>query len=114
MFLGFRVVLLSPLLNPKLPEGPAANFLNQRRFEDMAGHSQEKFATDDEYPLEDNKRGLRVFIRTSSLEIAPPTIEKTSKVRQVVVVLTVTFAMIINVRMLFHLISTLGWARELR
>jgi hypothetical protein len=78
----------------------------------MAGHSQEKFATDDEYSLEDNKRGL--FTQASPLEIAPPTIEKTSKVRQVVVVLTVTFAMIINVRMVFHLISRLGWARELR
>ena len=77
----------------------------------MAGHSQEKFATDDDYSLENNNRGL--FSRTSPLEIAPPTIEKTSEVRQVVIVLTVTFAMIINVRMLFHVISRLGWAREL-
>lgn len=61
----------------------------------MAGHSQEKFATDDDYPLEYNKRWL--IARTSPLEIAQPTIEETSKVRQVVIVLTVTFAMIINV-----------------
>jgi len=68
----------------------------------MAGHSEENFATDNfDYSLEDNKR--RFFPRTSesSLEIATPTIEKTSKVRQVVIVLTVTFAMIINVRILF-------------
>lgn len=78
----------------------------------MAGHSQEKFATDDDYPLEYNKRWL--IARTSPLEIAQPTIEETSKVRQMVIVLTVTFAMIINVRMLFYVISRLGWARELR
>ena len=112
MFLVFRVVLLNesnPFLIPNLLKTREVS--NQRRFEDMAGHSQEKFATDDDFPLENNNRGL--FSQTSPLEIAPPTIENTSRVRQVVVVLTVTFAMIINVRMLFHVISRLGWAREL-
>lgn len=61
---------------------------------DMAGHSQEKSATEDGYSLEENKQGQ--LSRAPSLA-SPETVRERSTVQQVIVVLTVTFAMIVNV-----------------
>ena len=65
----------------------------------MAGHSQEKSTTEDGYSLEENKSGQ--LSQAPSLEAtSPETVEERSTVQQVIVVLTVTFAMIVNVSML--------------
>jgi hypothetical protein len=64
----------------------------------MAGHGQEKLATKDGYSLEENKSGR--LSQSPSLEAASPeTVQERSTVQQVIVVLTVTFAMIVNVSM---------------
>ena len=66
---------------------------------DMAGHNQEKSTTEDDYSLEENKSGQ--LSQAPSLEAtSSETVEEKSTVQQVIVVLTVTFAMILNVSML--------------
>lgn len=67
---------------------------------DMAGHGLEEKSTKDGYSLEENKSGQ--LSRAPSLEDASPeTIQERSTVQQVIVVLTVTFAMIVNVSLIF-------------
>jgi len=65
----------------------------------MAGHSQEKSATEDGYSLKENKSGQQ-FQVPSLVAASPETVQEKSTVQQVIVVLTVTFAMIVNVGVL--------------